>query len=138
MNIENMRKLRTRMRSRKNPVKFNMNRWFEHNGSGHQSSPDKVMEIIETHVCGTAACLAGQAAIMYLQENDGKLPSDMRTHEAWIHELGRRYLGLSSSEGDKLFFGRWWAGYQIQPLSYLTKAEAIGELTRLIGEEEAR
>ena len=134
MNIENMRKLRTRMRSRKNPVKFNMNRWFEHNLAGHQSSPDQVMDIVETHACGTAACLAGQAAIMYLQENDGKLPLDMRTYDDWIHELGQRYLGLDSSEGDNLFFGRWWARYQTKPLSDLTKAEAIRELTRLIGD----
>ncbi len=134
MNLANMKKLRTRIRSRKNPVKFNMNRWFEHNRAGHQSSPNEVMGIIETHACGTAACLAGQAAIMYLQENEGKLPSDISEYTDWIKELGQRYLGLSSIEGDELFFGRWWSGYQIKQLSDLTKVEAIRELTRLIGD----
>ncbi len=132
MNIENMRKLRTRMRSRKNLVKLDMNRWFDHNKEDG-FSPEQLLEIAEDHPCGTVACLAGQAVIMSLQE--GNTIED--PHGNWIFREAKRYLGLAEFEADALFYGHWWRHYYIKSLSEISKAETIRELTRLIEEAEA-
>ena len=132
MNLANMKKLRTRVRSRKNPVKFNMGNWFAHNLDNNRRTPENLLETVETHACGTVACLAGHAAIIYLQENDGKLPQDILEGGDWIRRLAQHYLGLRDYEADALFHGHWWIHYYKKPLKEISKAEAIRELTRLI------
>ena len=134
MNLTNMRKLRTRMRSRKNPVGFNMNHWFMHNKESRTPSPAKLIETVETHACGTVACLAGHTAIMAMEEG---WSAETDPYGNWVYNLARGYLGLELGEADDLFYGRWWSKYQIKNLSDISKAEAIKELTRLIKKEEA-
>ena len=138
MNLANMKKLRTRMRSRKNPVEFNMDKWFAHGQKNYSSSPKELLETVKTHACGTVACLAGHAAIMYLEENDVVFPKELDPYGNWIYKLGRHYLGLPEHEANSLFYGQWWNHYNKKPLRELPKAEAIRELTRLIEGEEAR
>ena len=132
MNLENMRKLRTRMRSRKNPVKFDMDKWFTHNEMG-LLPPEELLEVVEDHPCGTVACLSGQVAIMSLQEGN-KIEDP---HGNWLFREAKRYLGLTEHEADSLFYGHWWKHYYRKSLSLISKAEAIRELTRLIEKEEA-
>ncbi len=133
MNIENMRKLRTRMRSRKNPVKFNMNNWFEHNQNNRSVSPEEFIETVENHACGTVACLAGHAAILAIEE--GGLEAIERSSD-WIYQTARVYLELGSMEADDLFYGRWWKGYGVRLLRHIPKSLAVKELTRLIEKAE--
>ena len=129
MNIENMRKLRTRMRSRKNPVELDMDKWFTHNEKGG-FSPEELLEIAEDHPCGTVACLAGQAVIMSLQEGN----TIDNPYGNWIFREAQRYLGLEGFEADALFYGHWWEHYYKKSLSKISKAETVKELTRLIGD----
>lgn len=125
MNIENAQKLCTRLRSVDNPVAFYMGAYFKH-GDAIDFSSDEILEIVEKHPCGTAACLAGQAAILAWQEDD--YPSNS------IFETAREFLGLDSDEATDLFHGFWTD--TIMP--YISKEEAIEELTRLIEKERSR
>lgn len=129
MNLKNMRKLRTRLRSRKNPVGFNMRGWFYHNGELSVSSTD-VCCIVEEHSCGTVACLAGHAALLAWQSGD--VPKEQND---CIEEVARRWLGMTDSSANDLFFGNWNNETRTVLLRDLTKRQAIAELTRLIEAE---
>lgn len=131
MNIENLRKLRTRLRSRKNPVGFDMAQWFDHNGIKKESLA-VILQIVDEHACGTVACLAGHAAILAAQKGATR-PLDCSHGE--IFHTAAEFLGLTELEADNLFYARWSPHY-VGELSKVPKSSAIEELTRLI--ERAR
>lgn len=131
MNRKNMRRLRARLRSRKNPVSFGMRHWFFHNGR-NLVSPTVICHAAEEHACGTAACLGGHAALLAWQSGD-VVP---KKRGAKVEDVAAEWLGLNSREAHQLFCGRWDAVHWL-PLRCITKAQAITELTRLIDAETA-
>ena len=76
MNIENMKKLRDSLED--SPVAFNMSTFFRHNdqtwglqfGDRPSMTKEDALDIVDNHPCGTAACLAGHAAILAWQEGE--------------------------------------------------------------------
>lgn len=130
MNLKNMRRLRAHLRSRKNPVGFNMANWFQHN-SRDLVTPTVICRAVETHPCGTVACLAGHAALLAWQSGD--IPLE---HRARIRVVAAEWLGLKYDESHDLFAGNWGEQYR-GLLKNLTKAQAITALTRLIDAEQA-
>ena len=131
MNLKNMRRLRARLRSRKNPVGFEMQNWFRHNNR-YLLSPAAICRAVETHPCGTAACLAGHAALIAWESGD--IP---RKRSAHIKDVAMEWLGLDGRETHKLFYGCWGNAGSPAIISALTKPQAITELTRLIDAEAA-
>lgn len=125
MNIENMKKLRTRLRSRKNPVAFDIGAWFSHNGIRKQNRSE-ILEIVKEHPCGTVACLAGHAAILAWEEGASGRKS--------ISDTAGEFLGLDLDEADELFYAKWRPSSV--SFSDVTRSAAIKELTRLIEQEE--
>jgi len=130
MNIENMRKLRTRLRSRKNPVRFTMENWLTHNGT-QMGEKEEILSTIKEHPCGTTACLAGFATILAWEEDFPLIKADDRR----FFSIGKKFLGLSTDEADHLFYGRW-PERTSGKLKGIPKTHAIKELTRLIDLEE--
>ncbi len=132
MNLKNMKKLRAALRSRKNLVKFDMASWFAHNDVVKTTRGD-VLSIVKEHPCGTVACLAGHAAILAWQEGDLSVP------EYWegnpIFQAARKFLGLTGSQADHLFYGYWSPIRERKGISKIPKTHAIKELTRLIEAE---
>lgn len=133
MNIENLRKLRTRLRSRKNPVGFNMGKWFAHNELKEEEL-SRILTIVDEHPCGTVACLAGHAAIIAAQEGLSPLDCSFFGHGE-IFSTAAEFLDLTEEEAERLFYGRWYSGYYGN-LSKIPKHAAIRELTRVIRIEE--
>lgn len=131
MNLKNMRRLRTRLRSRKNPVGFEMQTWFRHN-SRRLVSPAAMCRAVEKHPCGTAACLAGHAALLAWQNGD--VPKKQHVS---IKDVATEWLGLDWEAAHRLFHGYWGNESDCALLPQLTKAQAIDELTRLIDAEAA-
>ena len=129
MNLKNMRRLRARLRSRKNPVGFGMANWFLH-GSRSLVTPAAICRAVETHPCGTVACLASHAAIIAWQSGD--VP---RKRNVSIRDLAAEWLGLSNRDAIDLFVGKWEDRPDDAGIEDLTKAQAITELTRLIDAE---
>ena len=124
MNLKNMRRLVRHLRSKKNSVGFDMASWFRHNRQ-ILITPTGVCRAVEKHPCGTAACLAGHAAILAWQSGD--MP---KTRRANIKDVATAWLGLDYNEAYELFHGNWLGQHQV--LSDLTKDQAIAELNRLI------
>ena len=131
MNLKNMRRLRARLRSRRNPVGFEMHLWFRHK-SRRLSSPAAICRAAEKHPCGTAACLAGHAALIAWQNGD--MPKTRGIHTEIV---ASKWLGLNWSQSHNLFRGYWGNAAYPANLWGLTKARAITELTRLIDAEAA-
>ncbi len=129
MNVKNMRKLRAWLRSRKNPVGFGMGDWFRHGGKS-LVTPTAICRAVETHSCGTVACLAGHAAILAWQSGD--MPKKKGVS---IKHVAVDWLGLDDNETSDLFYGRWSALPFATSIWEITKAQAIAELTRLIEAE---
>ena len=129
INVKNMRRLRTRLRSRKNPVAFDMRSWFRHKNR-NLISPAAICRAAEEHPCGTVACLAGHAALLAWQSGD--VP---KKRGAKLVDVAAEWLGLNSSEASDLFFGHWNNRRRKCVLSDFTKAQATTELTRLIDAE---
>ena len=130
MNLKNMRKLRAVLRSRKNPVAFDMANWFHHNHRRIRTATG-ICNVVEKHSCGTAACLAGHAAILAWQSGD--IPKFRKNMN--VSTVAAEWLGLDSFKSHNLFMGQW--GGQNKLLRKITKPEAIAELTRLIDAEAA-
>ncbi len=130
MNLKNMKKLRAHLRSRKNLVKFEMADWFTHNGRDLRN-PHTICRTVEEHPCGTAACLAGLAALLAFQSGD---VSKRRTGDH-IRDVAAKWLGLDWNDSHNLFVGNWSDRDYGLNMSDLTKAQAIAELTRLIDAE---
>lgn len=128
MNLKNMRKLRTHLRSRKNPMAFDMTTWFRHNKRRLKTATG-ICNAVEKHPCGTAACLAGHAALLAWQSGDVS-----KWHKnVDIENVAAEWLGLDYVVANELFMGRWPGEYKY--LSDITKPQAIAELTRLIEAE---
>ncbi len=133
MNIKNLKRLRTWLRSRKNPVAFNMAQWFKHDLTS-LSYRDSILDVVKTHPCRTVACLAGHAAILEWEDPKSPISGGME-----ISNTAAESLGLTRGQADHLFLGRWSSKTRVYGgLTNISKAETIRELTRLIEHEEAR
>jgi len=131
MNLNNMRRLRAHLRSRKNLVGFEMPVWFRHN-SRRLVFPAAILRAAEEHPCGTAACLAGHAALLAWQSGD------IWPQRAFgVRSVAAKWLGLDYNESHDLFVGNWDGQHRDELLEDLTKSQAITELTRLIDAEQA-
>ena len=130
MNLKNMRKLRAALQSRKNPVAFDMGTWFRHNDHRLVTATG-ICNVVEKHPCGTAACLAGHAAILAWQS--GNVPKFGKKKR--IEDVAAKWLGLDPDVAHALFMGRWRGQFNF--ICEITKPEAIAELTRLIDAEAA-
>lgn len=128
MNVKNMRKLRARLRSRKNPVGFNMTNWFQHRNRS-LVTPAGICRAAEQHACGTVACLAGHAALLAWQSGDVPKNPDAR-----VYFVARDWLGMEDEEVQDLFYGCWPAVRGVY-IGDITEDQAIAELTRLIEAE---
>lgn len=129
INLKNMRRLRAHLRSRKNPVGFDMRAWFRHNGR-QLVSPAAICRAAEEHACGTVACLAGHAALLAWQSGD--VP---KKRNAKVVDVATKWLELDVGEVQRLFHGLWPAVLWSTIPADITKALAITELTRMIDEE---
>ena len=137
MNIENMEKLLARLKSDQNPVEFDMTTWFRH-GKDDLWNREEIVGIIETHVCNTTACLAGQAIALAVEEGFRPLGT--------VQDTATQWLELTKMEAYDLFHGRWlgWEEnnedeVENEPdLEVLTLDMAIVEVTRLIREERVK
>ena len=132
MNLKNMRRLRARLRSRKNPVGFEMQLWLRHN-KRFLTAPAAICRAAEKHPCGTAACVAGHAALIAWQSGD--MPKERRAVS--IQNVAADWLGLDDWDARSLFTGNWENIPHYTALEDITKAQAITELTRLIDAETA-
>ena len=83
---------------------------------------------LEKHQCGTSACIAGWAMLMY-SEN----PEDGGNA---MYE-GQRLLGLTSGQARKLFLAYEPDGNQIA-MGNITNQQAINTLERLLATGEVR
>lgn len=128
MNLKNMRRLRAHLRSRKNPVGFDMQTWFRHNGR-NLIRPATICRAAEEHPCGTTACLAGHAALLAWQSGD--IP---KKRGVYVRDVAIEWLGLRWDESQDLF-ASIWPGVRSTPMADITKAQAITELTRMIDAE---
>ncbi len=128
MNLKNMRKLLAALRSRKNPVKFDMGNWFDHNNE-RMMDKNIIRQVIEKHPCGTVACLAGHAAILAWKEGE----VDNAGEDNPIFETAQKFLGLTHNQARHLFYGHW-SPKNLHQLTKIPKTHAIKELTRLIGD----
>ncbi len=129
MNIENMRTLVRTLKNNTLPVGFDMGVYFRHNERELKSTKG-MMNAVEKHPCGTAACLGGYAVILAIQSGD--VPRVTRNID--YHKIAQKWLGLSESASHELFYGYWgnrkrrWG----MNLDKLTKTAALTELRRLI------
>ncbi len=126
MNIKNLEKLVERLEDENNPVRFYMGDWFTHQGKDVVHISD-IMEIIDYHSCGTAACLAGHAAILAAEDEDTVISCENYLDTS-LEEIAKSWLDLDSEEAPNLFMGRW----SPHDLSDITKPEAIKQLRHLI------
>ncbi len=125
MNKENMTKLLKSLERTNNPVGFEMERFFGHGGNLMPFERDEVIDIVETHACGTTACLAGHAAILAWDEGQCLDISG-------IEAAAEKWLDIN---GEDLFYGGWKtvdseAGSP--DLESLTLKEAIVEVKHII------
>lgn len=58
------------------------------------------------HDCGTVACIAGTCAILSRRSDKERkaVAAEHRLVDSGIHEVARRWLGLSRKEATRLFF----------------------------------
>jgi len=126
INVVNARRLIKRLESEENPVDFNMSYWFDHNGNG-SDDPEVICQIVAEHPCGTAACLAGHAALEAWESGDMKVSKGVR-----VQETAQMWLGLEYHAAKSLFHGHWGGELLMGDLDVLTVDEAITEVNRLI------
>ena len=130
MNAGNMRKLIACMQSERNPIGFDMGTWFKHNVYEYHSR-DKIMDIVQSHVCGTVACIAGHAAVLAWEENP--------TLGGRVEDVAADWLGLDPTQEHALFMGYWEAtaaGRLSLSDPRLNLEAAITELRRMVRENE--
>ena len=117
MNKKNLQKLLDHLKSQ-TKLGFNMENWFEHNGTQIFLS-ENALSIMKEHPCGTNACLAGHAAILAWEEGKYLDLSPADAAEKW--------LDLRDNEAG-LFYGSWFSLEEEKSLDELTLEEAITEL----------
>ncbi len=127
MNKENMTKLLKHLERKNNPVKFDMERFFSHGANLMTFNKDAVIDIVENHPCGTAACLAGHAGILAWSEGECLDIND-------IELAAEKWLDIS---GEELFYGGWKTlnnglGNDDPDLGTLCLSEAITEVKHII------
>lgn len=98
------------------PRAFKMNIWFKRNGSEQTPTPAEALEIVQTQaatgpnhkgapVCGTAACIAGEAVLvkMACAVKEGKKARVGRRSSIDYSGVAQEWLGLMGWEARKLF-----------------------------------
>ena len=124
MNITNMEKLITHLETQEE-LGFKMRNWFTHNNKTEVYG-QTIMWIMGSHSCGTAACIAGHAAILAWREGAEKTRIVL-TAEEWL-----------DLDGYSLFYGDWSTNDEEKCLSSLTAEDAIKELKYLVATEKKR
>jgi len=148
MNVENIKKLRAFVRNI--PAKnFNMAHWAKHRGKDRVNRK----HLIE-HGCGTTACLAGATIALFcddikiIDNNDFDVSNIQNnlTYKKYdpvtdkcekVPNLANRamkILGLGFQQAKNLFTGNWEEGDFNFNLNTVTKAEALRQLTHMIGD----
>ena len=124
MNVENMKKLITRLEEDDPKVGFNMSNWFNHNGQEILGIRDAYY-VAETHACGTVACIAGHAALLATEEDTRFMVSNEH-----VEKVARDWLELEEEEAFHLFQGHGWIKTCV--LEDVTKTKAIDHLKELV------
>lgn len=131
MNIENMLKVKEAVINSPN---FDMSQYFytEYEKGVRTVSRDglkgnEVISIRETNPCGTAACIAGEATILYIKEF--KESKDELFGSYSFFECASKFMGLSNDQANWLFLGRW---FRHGELDDITKREAACAIQYLI------
>lgn len=111
MNRKNLKKIAAEIRKR--PRRFNLNYWFydrRYRNNGYSGEPDlstfDPTTLIEGS-CGTTACVAGWATVLFAAEHPRKYKQIVAKHDGDTHdvtiECGQEYLGLTDEEARALF-----------------------------------
>ena len=124
MNKTNMRHLVKHLLSPDRAVGFAMEDYFRHNGRSLDTAKE-ILHAAETHACGTAACIAGHAALLAWQTDAPK------SSRGTMFYTAERWLDLSDKDACRLFMGRW----SENRLRDITLDEAVAELRRLIAKD---
>jgi len=132
INITNARRLIERLEDKNNPVAFNMTHWFIHNQDGIMD-PEDMCKVVKDHPCGTAACLAGHAALIAWQSGEIEI-----TEDSSVEGTAEEWLGFGFTESKCLFRGHWGREPLKGRIEDLTIEQAIDELNRLIELEIAK
>ena len=144
MNVENLKKLRAFVRN--TPAKnFNMAHWVKHRSKSRVSRKHLVK-----HGCGTTACLAGATIALFcdikiIDNNDFdvnniqnnltyKNVTDKCEKVPNLANKAMKILGLGFREASNLFTGRWKEGNFHLDLDAVIKAQALRQLTYMIGD----
>lgn len=108
--------------------KFNMGSWlagsWKHVVGGNQNPIG-----LEKHQCGTSACIAGWAMLMY---------SDRPEDGGSALRQGQDLLGLTSSQANSLFLAYLPNGGGQIAMGSITNQQAINTLERLLATGEVR
>lgn len=71
----------------------------------------KTVEAVMQHPCGTQGCIGGWAAILQLAKEDPKYRIATQnypdTDSSFMFDKARKFLGITRSEAQYLFYGRW-------------------------------
>lgn len=125
LNIENIRIVRDHMQKLVDAghgERIAMQHWFavlDYDLYESVAELPKNARVIDTHSCGTSACIAGWAQFLLAKGPQRRKPAV---------EFAEKAFGLTVSEREYLFYGNWpniTAGN-------ITPAEVIAELTRII------
>ena len=106
--------------------KFGMSEWIRGMVTGVKPE-DAVAN--EKNTCGTSACIAGWAVLMY---------SDNPQAGSGASEKAQDLLGLTSIQADRLFYGRNPDGHAVKDLKHIKREEAIDVLNILLETGEVR
>ena len=130
LNIANLQKTRDLIASQP-PEALKMDSWFADEDAfdyvyGEDEDGDEGLIGIRTpeHTCGTAACIGGWAVMQLARD----LGVTVIPTEWGIGSAAARYLGLDSTQADRLFHPSY--------LSERTQAEALATLNHLIATGE--
>lgn len=131
MNLHNLRRLRDHLAGLKehgNEHRFNMADFLGCPGEEPASNPD--------NECGTAACLAGWATMIGMDEAGfcvrtvERLESDLEWVGMDVESYAMEWLDLTTSEASRLFYGDW--SPHCPHLSLITIDEAIEHLDEIL------
>lgn len=90
--------------------------------------------------CGTVACIAGTCAILSRRSNKERkaVAAEHRLVDSDIHEVARRWLGLSHKEAARLFFAQDRDRRRGDNLQDISLRRAINTVQRLHDTGEVR
>ena len=108
--------------------KFNMGSWLSGRWS-RLTNPNPNPIGLEKHQCGTSACIAGWAMLMY---------SDRPEDGGTALRQGQDLLGLTSLQANSLFLAYLPNDSGQVPIGNITNKQAINTLERLLATGEVR